>query len=72
MPHRPGLKGSRPVSYGDDLPGVVWFVTMFVGTMRTTEGDILLPGNDWPGLLALLLGAVAWGAAAYRMIPARR
>jgi hypothetical protein len=54
------------------LPGVVWFVTMFVGTMRTTEGDILLPGNDWPGLLALLLGAVAWGAAAYRMIPARR
>jgi hypothetical protein len=54
------------------LPGVVWFLTMFAGAVRTTEGDVLLPGNDWPGLLALLLGAVSWGAAAYRMIPARR
>ena len=54
------------------LPGVVWFLTMFAGTVRTTEGDLLLPGNDWTGLLALLLGALAWGVAAYRMIPARR
>jgi hypothetical protein len=54
------------------LPGVVWFLTMFVGTVRTTEGDLLIPGTDWPGLLALLVGALAWGATAYRLIPARR
>ncbi len=53
------------------LPGVVWFLTMFAGTVRTTEGDVLVPGNDWTGLLALLLGALAWGATAYRLIPAR-
>jgi hypothetical protein len=50
------------------LPGVVWFITMFIGAMRTTEGDLLIPGNDWPGLLAILLGALGWGVAAYRMV----
>ncbi|OLE24228.1 MAG: hypothetical protein AUG44_19855 [Actinobacteria bacterium 13_1_20CM_3_71_11] len=62
------------------LPGVVWFGTMLVGAMRSTEGDLLIPGNDWPGLLAILLGALGWGIAAYRMVlnhaeltqPARR
>jgi hypothetical protein len=53
------------------LPGVVWFITMFTGAVRTTEGDVLIPGNDWPGLLAILLGALAWGTAAYRMILVR-
>ena len=50
------------------LPGVVWFGTMLIGAMRTTEGDLLIPGNDWPGLLAILLGALGWGVAAYRMV----
>jgi hypothetical protein len=57
------------------LPGLVWFLTMFVGAMRTTEGDLLIPGSDWPGLVALLVGAAAWGIAAYRTIlraPARQ
>ena len=50
------------------LPGVVWFVTMFTGATRTHEGDLLIPGDDWPGLVALLVGAVAWGVTAYRII----
>jgi hypothetical protein len=50
------------------LPGVVWFATMFVGATRTHEGDLLIPGDDWSGLAALLLGAVAWGITAYRLI----
>jgi len=54
------------------LPGVIWFLTVFAGTVRTTEGDLLMPGSDWTGLLALVLGALAWGAAAYRLMPARR
>jgi hypothetical protein len=53
------------------LPGVVWFITMFIGAMRTTEGDVLIPGNDWPGLLAILLGGLGWGVAAYRMLQNR-
>ncbi|OLB81544.1 MAG: hypothetical protein AUI14_02950 [Actinobacteria bacterium 13_2_20CM_2_71_6] len=53
------------------LPGLVWFVTMFGGAVRTTEGDLLIPGSDWPGLLALLLGGLAWGATAYRIILVR-
>jgi hypothetical protein len=48
------------------LPGIVWFVTMFVSTVRTTEGDLLITTKEWPGLLAMLLGAVAWGVVAYR------
>ena len=47
------------------LPGVVWFVTMFAGSVRTTEGDLLIPGNDWSGLVALLVGAAAWGITTY-------
>ncbi len=50
------------------LPGLVWFVTMFIGSVRTAEGDLLIPASDWPGLVALLIGAVAWGVAAYRLI----
>jgi hypothetical protein len=50
------------------LPGLVWFVTMFTGSVRTSEGDLLIPASDWPGLVALLLGAVAWGLTAYRLI----
>jgi hypothetical protein len=50
------------------LPGVVWFLTMFGGAVRTSEGDLLIPGNDWPGLVALLVGSAAWGITAYRTI----
>jgi hypothetical protein len=55
------------------LPGLVWFVTMFAGSVRTTEGDLPVPGNDWPGLVAMLAGAAAYGVTAYRLIlPAPR
>ncbi len=57
------------------LPGLAWFAIMVVGAGRTTEGDVPMPGNDYMGLLAVLLGAVAWGVGAYRLIvprPARQ
>jgi len=50
------------------LPGVVWFLTMFSGSVKTTEGDLLIPGNDWPGLVALLAGAAAYAITAYRVV----
>ncbi len=54
------------------LPGVVWFGTMVVATNKTHEGDLLLPGNDYMGLIAILLGCAAWGLAGYRMVLAGR
>jgi hypothetical protein len=54
------------------LPGVVWFGTMVVAANRTHEGDVLLPGNDYMGLIAILLGCAAWGLAGYRMVLAGR
>jgi hypothetical protein len=54
------------------LPGLAWFITMFVGTIRTTEGDLLIPGADWTGLLTILLGMITWGFAAFRLVVSRR
>jgi hypothetical protein len=50
------------------LPGVAWFAVMLVGANPTAEGDVPIPGTDWMGLLALLLGVLAWAVAAYRLI----
>jgi hypothetical protein len=54
------------------LPGVVWFGTMVVGASRTGEGDLLMPGNDYMGLVAILLGCAAWGLAGYRLVLSAR
>lgn len=54
------------------LPGVVWFGTMVLAASRTHEGDLPLPGNDYMGLVAILLGCVAWGLAGYRVVLAGR
>lgn len=50
------------------LPGVVWFGTMVVAASKTGEGDLLMPGNDYMGLIAILLGCAAWGLAGYRIV----
>lgn len=50
------------------LPGVVWFGVMLVATVRTTEGDLLIPGNDYMGLATVLVGSLTWALLAYRLI----
>jgi hypothetical protein len=50
------------------LPGVVWFVTMLTAASKTAEGDLLIPSADWMGLVTILVGALAWGIGAYRLI----
>jgi len=50
------------------LPGVVWFGTMVVAASKTGEGDLLMPSNDYMGLVAILLGCAAWGLAGYRIV----
>jgi hypothetical protein len=50
------------------LPGIAWFAVMIISASKTSEGDLPIPGSDWMGLFAILLGALGWGIAAYRMI----
>ncbi|MBO0870921.1 MAG: hypothetical protein J2P15_20400 [Micromonosporaceae bacterium] len=59
------VTGSRRLAL---VPGIIWFATMLVGANRTHEGDALIPGNEWMGLVALLLVAATWGLSAYRMM----
>ena len=50
-------------------PWAVWTLLMFfaVGT-RTAEGDYLVAGDNWAGLILVLLGSLAFGVYAYRLI----
>jgi hypothetical protein len=55
------------------LPALVWIVVMVRASGRTTEGDLLLTGDNWVGLLTILGGTVAFAAGAYRLIlPAKQ
>jgi hypothetical protein len=59
------VTGSRRLAL---LPGMFWFAAMLIGANRTHEGDALIPGNEWMGLLSLLLVAATWGLSAYRLM----
>src|SRR5215475_3755812 len=47
------------------LPAIAWFIVIFVAGNRTPEGDLLIAGNNWVGVLTILLGALAWAVGAY-------
>ena len=50
-------------------PWVVWTAVMFIAAgVRTSEGDHLLAGDNWVGLIMILLGSLAFAIYAYRMI----
>jgi hypothetical protein len=46
-------------------PFVVWVGLMLVAAGRTREGDLVLTGNNWVGLVTMFAGALAFAAAAY-------
>jgi hypothetical protein len=50
------------------LPGLAWFAVMFAASTKTSEGDLLITGDNWVGVATILLGAVAWAAAAYLLM----
>jgi hypothetical protein len=55
------------------LPALVWMVVMVRAAGRTAEGDLLLTGDNWVGLVTILGGTVAFAAGAYRLIvPSRQ
>ena len=56
------LSRSRPVTM---LPALVWFLIIVVLAGGTTEGDVVLAGNDWVALALLLAGSIAAAAGAW-------
>lgn len=60
------------------LPAAAWFAVMVLAAGGTTEGDILLAGDNWVGFAVIFTGAIAFAVLAFRMIlaqpaqPARR
>ncbi|HET6211558.1 MAG TPA: hypothetical protein VFE14_01665 [Micromonosporaceae bacterium] len=53
------------------LPGLVWTGLMLVAAGRTTEGDIVLAGNNWVALTTVFAGVVGYVIGAYRMFNPR-
>jgi hypothetical protein len=53
------------------LPGVAWIVVMLAAGNETSDGDLLITGNNWVGLATILCGAVAWAVAGYIVIVRR-
>ncbi|MFY1634057.1 hypothetical protein ACN27F_12375 [Solwaraspora sp. WMMB335] len=57
------------------LPAFAWFAVMVLAAGGTTEGDILLAGDNWVGFAMIFAGAIAYAVFAFRMIlsqPPRR
>ena len=51
------------------LPWAAWTVLMFFGaSVRTTEGDYLVSGDNWAALVLILLGSLAFAVYTYRLI----
>jgi hypothetical protein len=50
------------------LPALVWMAVMIPAAGRTDEGDLLLTGDNWVGLVTIFGGVVAFAVGAYRLI----
>jgi len=50
------------------LPGIAWMGVMIVLSARTTEGDIVLAGDNWVALGTILAGVAGYAAGAYRIV----
>ncbi|MEV1014185.1 hypothetical protein AB0I89_15150 [Micromonospora sp. NPDC049801] len=50
------------------LPAVPWFALMAVAAIRTTEGDLLLAGDNWVGLAMIVAGAMTFAVMGFRQV----
>ncbi|MEU4676723.1 hypothetical protein [Micromonospora sp. NPDC023737] len=50
------------------LPAVPWFLLMVVAAVRTSEGDLLLAGDNWVGLVMIVAGAMTFAVVGFRQI----
>jgi hypothetical protein len=50
-------------------PWAAWTLLMFfAASVRSTEGDYLVAGDNWAALVLILLGSLAFAVYAYRLI----
>jgi hypothetical protein len=50
-------------------PWALWTLMMLLAAgVRTSEGDYLLSGDDWVGLVMILVGSLTFAVYSYRMI----
>ncbi|WP_329111503.1 hypothetical protein OG792_29280 [Micromonospora sp. NBC_01699] len=54
------------------LPAVPWFGLMVVASGKTSEGDILLAGDNWVGIVMIFAGSMAFAVMAFRLMLAPR
>jgi hypothetical protein len=58
------------------LPAAPWFVLMGAAAIRTSEGDLLLAGDNWVGLAMIVAGAMTFAVMGFRQVlappPVRR
>ena len=47
------------------LPALAWCVVWFVAASRTSEGDLIITGNNWVGLVTLLAGPIAFALGVF-------
>jgi hypothetical protein len=52
------------------LPAVTWFALMVLAAGGTSEGDILLAGNNWVGIAMIIAGSMAFAVMGFRLITA--
>ncbi|MET8370668.1 hypothetical protein ABZU42_13200 [Micromonospora profundi] len=50
------------------LPAIPWFALMAVAAVRTSEGDLLLAGDNWVGLAMIVAGAMTFAVMGFRQI----
>lgn len=53
------------------LPAVPWFALMAVAAIKTSEGDVLLAGDNWVGVVMIFAGSMAFAGMAFRLIVSR-
>lgn len=53
------------------LPATAWFAVMVLAAGGTTEGDVLLDGNNWVGFAMIFAGAIAYAVIGFRAILAQ-
>lgn len=50
------------------LPPLIWFALMLLASVRRTEGDLLLAGDNWVGLATIFAGSLAFAAGGYTLL----
>jgi hypothetical protein len=47
------------------IPAVSWLIVIGAAGRTKSEGDLLITGNNWVGIVTILVGALAWAVGPY-------